>query len=224
VVILPAILPAGDEVGLDFGWLRETARQSRPEVAAVDARIAATEVRVKLAGKEYRPDFTVGLTYTFVDPREDTAGMVMPPEGNGDDIFGIQGAISVPIWRKRLKAGVEEASELELSAREAKRDVLAGIEAAIGDLMQRLPLTWQQVRLLEDILILQAEEAVRSAQSGYVTGTFNALDLLDAEHVLFEAETAIARAQADYAIRLAQLEGAVAGPLMQEPTTESPKS
>ncbi len=224
VVILPAILPAGDKVGLDFGRLRETARQSRPEVAAVDARIAATEVRVKLAGKEYRPDFTVGLTYTFVDPREDTAGMVMPPEGNGDDIFGIQGAISVPIWRKKLKAGVEEASELELSAREAKRDVLAGIEAAIGDLMQRLPLTWQQVRLLEDILILQAEEAVRSAQSGYVTGTFNALDLLDAEHVLFEAETAIARAQADYAIRLAQLEGAVAGPLMQEPTTESPKS
>ncbi|MGB5815565.1 MAG: TolC family protein [Thermoanaerobaculia bacterium] len=223
-VILPAVLPAGDEVGLDFGRLRELARQSRPEVAAVDARIAATEARVKLAEKEYRPDFTVGLTYTFVDPREDTAGIVTPPAGNGDDIFGIRGAVSVPIWRKKLKTGVEEANELELSAREAKRDVLAGIEAAVGNLMQRIPLTWQQLRLLEDILILQAEEAVQSAQSGYVTGAFNALDLLDAEHVLFKAETAIARAQADYAIRLTQLEGEVGGPLQQHSTTESSES
>ena len=92
------------------------------------------------------------------------------------------------------------------------------------NLAQRIPLTWQQLRLLQDILILQAEESVQSAQSGYVSGTFNALDLLDAEHVLFEAETAIARAQADYAIRLTQLEGVIAEPLASQPTTESPKS
>ena len=219
-IILPAALPAGEEIPLDFGRLWETAQNLRPEVTAADARIAATEVRVKLAEKEYRPDFKVGLTYTFVDPREDRMGVISPPDGNGDDILGIQGGVSVPIWRKNLKAGVQEASELEFSAREAKRDVLAAIQAAIGDLTQRIPLTWQQLRLLEDILILQAEESVRSAQSGYVSGTFNALDLLDAEHVLFDAETAIARAQADYAIRLTQLEGGVGGPLKQYPTTE----
>jgi outer membrane protein TolC len=190
----------------------------------VDARIAAAEVRVDLAGRDNRPDFKVGLTYTFVDPREDSAGMVSPPEGNGDDIFGIQGGVSIPIWRKKLKAGVEEASELELSAQEARRDLLAGIEAAVGDLMQRIPLTWQQLRLLEDILILQAEESVKSAQSGYVAGTLNALDLLDAEHVLFKAEIAIARSRADYAIRLAQLEGEVGRPLVQFPATESSES
>jgi cobalt-zinc-cadmium efflux system outer membrane protein len=223
-LILPAILH--EEVGtdLEFGWLLETAEQSRPEVAAVDARIAASEMRVDLAGKEYRPNFTVGLTYTFVDSREDIAGIVSPPEGNGDDILGIQGGMSIPIWRKKLKAGVEEASELELSAREARRDLLAGIEAAVGDLMQRIPLTWQQLRLLEDILILQAQESVKSAQSGYVAGTLNALDLLDAEHVLFKAEIAVARARADYAIRLTQLEGVVGEPLMQNPTTESSES
>ncbi len=223
-LILPAVLPSGDEVALDFGQLRESAARSRPELAAADARIAATEVRVKRAEKAFRPDFKVGLTYTFVDPREDRAGIISPPEGNGDDIFGIQGGVSVPIWRKRTKAGVEEASELGLAAREAKRDVLAGIESALGDLMQRIPLTWRQLRLLEDILILQAEESVQSAQYGYVSGTFNALDLLDAEHVLFDAETAIARAQADYAIRLTQLEGAVGEPLQPNPVTESSKS
>ena len=220
MVILPAAIPSFVEMNLDFEPLLKAAEQDRPEVAAIDARIAATEVGVKLAEKEYRPNFSVGVTYTFVDRREDTAGIVTPPEGNGDDIFGLRGGISIPVWRKKLKTGVEEASELGLSAQEEKRDVLAGIETGIGDLMQRIPLTWQQLRLLEDILIVQAEESVQSAQSSYVAGTFNALDLLDAEHVLFKADSAIARAKTDYAIRLAELEGEVGGPLMQYPTTE----
>jgi len=220
-VVLPAILPLGEAVELDYRQLLEAARVRRPEVAAADARIAGTEVRLKRAEKQYRPDFGVGVTYTIVDPRQDAPGRLMPPAGNGEDIFGIQGAISIPIWRQKLQAGVAEARELELSTREAKRGVLAGIEAAIGDLMQRIPLTWRQLRLLEDILILQAEESVRSAQSGYVSGTLNALDLLDAEHVFFDAETAIARARADYANHLAELEGAAAMPIEHDMPMES---
>lgn len=222
--ILPAVLPTATQIQPDFQELLEAARLARPEVAAADARIAGTEVRHKLAEKEYRPNFSVGLTYTFVDPRDDMAGIMNPPAGNGDDILGIQGGVSVPIWRKRLHSGAAEADELELAAREAKRAVLAEIEADLGDLLQRIPLTWQQLRLLEDILIVQAEESVRSAQSGYVSGIFNALDLLDAEHVLFETETAIARARTDYAIRLTDLEGEVGEPLELVPIKERSNS
>jgi outer membrane protein TolC len=223
-MILPAHLPPGDEIGLQYAELLDVAMESRPEISAADARIAATEARLQQSEKVYRPNFKVGLTYTFVDPRQDPAGMVMPPDGNGDDIFGIQGGISIPLWRKSLDARVGEASQMELSAREAKRETVAGIRASIGDLMQRLPLSWQQLRLLGDILVLQAEESVASAQSGYVSGTFNALDLLDAEHVLFDAETAIARARADYAIQLSRLEGAVGRPIRDLTNMESPSS
>jgi outer membrane protein TolC len=219
-VLLPAILPAGEEPRLDYRQLVEVGGELRPEITAAEARIAQAEARFQLADKEYRPNFSVGLTYTFVGPREDTAGVLNPPAGNGDDIFGIGGGISVPIWRKKLASGLEEASALELSQREAKREVLAGIDAAIGDLTQRIPLTWEQLRLLEDILILQARESVRSAHSGYASGTSNALDLLDAEHVLFKTETAVARARADYAIRLAELEGEVGSPLGRVQTME----
>ena len=65
---------------------------------------------------------------------------------------------------------------------------------------------------------MQAEEALDSARAGYVAGTLNALDLLDAEHVLFDARSAVARAAADYAIYLARLEGVVAAPL-EDPTS-----
>lgn len=218
--LLPARLPAGDPVALDYQEMSEEARHRRPEVIAAEARIAATEAASKRTEKQYRPDFGIGVTYTLVDRRQDKAGQIMPPEGNGDDIFGIQGAISIPVWRKKLDAGVQEAAAREVASREAKRAILAGIDAAIGDLLQRIPLTWRQLRLLEDILILQAEESVRSAQSGYVSGSLNALDLLDAEHVFFDAETAIARAQADYAIHLAELEGTAAMPIRHEENSE----
>jgi outer membrane protein, heavy metal efflux system len=215
----PQRLPEAEEVALDLDSLLETALQSRPELKGADARIARAETLVSLAEKGYRPDFMVGLTYTMVDPRDDPAGRAQPPAGNGDDILGIQGGITVPLWRGKLAAGVEEAVALTTTAEERKRALAADIEAAVGDLAQRLPLTWQQFRLLDDLLIVQAQEALDSAQAGYVVSTLNALDLLDAEHVLFLAHTATARAQADYLIGVANLEGAVAVPL-EESTKE----
>jgi outer membrane protein TolC len=67
--------------------------------------------------------------------------------------------------------------------------------------------------LLEDVLAIQAAESLRSAESAYGAGTLNALDLLDAERVLLEVRIASARARADYAIAVAQLEGTVAEPV-----------
>lgn len=212
------------EIHLDPGTLLETALISRPEVAAADARISRSETLIQLARKSYRPDFKVGVTYTFVDPRNDTPGRVQPPEGNGDDILGIQGAITLPIRRQKLAAGLEQAVELETAATEAKRDLVAAIEATIGDLSQRVPLSWRRLRLVEDVLVVQAEEALESAQAGYVAGTLNALDLLDAEHILFEAHTAVARAKTDYLVGLAKLDGALGASVLTTSTTERSES
>lgn len=212
--LLPqAVLPKAAEIQLDLDTLLAEALRLRPELAAADARISQAETLIRLAEKGYKPDFKVGLTYTMVDPRDDTPGRLVPPEGNGDDIIGIQGGITLPVWRKKLAAGVDEAIALESSATEAKRDLVAKIQTAIGDLTQRVPLSWRQLRLVEDLLIVQAEEALQSAQAGYIAGTLNALDLLDAEHVLFEAHTAVARAKTDYLVGIAQLEGELGGSL-----------
>ena len=52
----------------------------------------------------------------------------------------------------------------------------------------------------------------------------HALDLLDAEHVLFQAQTSLARARADYLISLAELEGAIGAPLLHVTGREEPHS
>ncbi len=54
-----------------------------------------------------------------------------------------------------------------------------------------------------------------------MAGTLTALELFDAEHMLFEAETAVARATADYQIALARLEGTVGVSIERVPQEEA---
>ena len=68
--------------------------------------------------------------------------------------------------------------------------------------------------LYDSVLIVQAGQSLRSAESAYAAGTAKALDLLDAERVLLQVRIAAERVRADLDIAHAQLEGVIAGPLV----------
>lgn len=209
---MPA-LPRYAELGRDLQGLRQQAIAARPEIAEAEALISRSRTGIRLARKDYKPDFMLGLSYTFVGGRSDAPGRANPPEDDGKDILGLSAGVSVPLWRGKLAAGVEEAAERLRGSEETRRAVAAGIDQALGDLVHRIPLTWDRLRLFEDVLLIQAGQSLRSAEAGYAAGTLNALDLLDAERVLLEVRVAAARALADYAIAAAQLEGTVGTPV-----------
>ena len=207
-------LPAAiEEAALEAANLAALARSSRPELGAAEAGLARAETLEDLARMASRPDFSVGVTYTLVTPRDDEAARLLAPAGNGNDVFGVRGGVTLPLRRRSRAAAVQEALDLRSQAVDERRAAELTVEAEVGDLTQRLPLAWRRLRLLEDLLVVQAEEALESAEAGYIAGSLNTLDLFDAEHVLFEAQTATDRARADYLIGLAELEGAVGRPL-----------
>ena len=193
--------------------LHRLARSHRPELAAAEARIAAGSTLVSLAEKNFRPDITLGLSYTAVERRDDSAARLNPPDDDGDDILALTGSLNLPVRRKKLEAGLEEATATRWAAEEEKRAVLADIESTIGDLATRMPLLYEHLTLLETVLRKQAREALRSAETAYSTGKLNAVDLLDAEVVLFEVQIAAARTRTDLAVAWADLERAVAQPI-----------
>jgi outer membrane protein, heavy metal efflux system len=211
--VAPLVLPDYGEVTFDPGALRDRALALRPEMAQAASEIARADTGIELARKEYKPDITLGAAYTRVGPRGDAAGIAMPPPDNGKDVFAVSASINLPIHRGRLKAGVAEAAELRRAADEGKRAVVTAIDRSLGELTERVTLTWQQLHLLRDVLGIQADQSLRSAESGYSAGTLNSLDLLDAERVLLEVRTTTERTRADYAIAVARLEGAVGEPL-----------
>jgi outer membrane protein TolC len=201
--------------------LLQRALVNRPELRGLASRSARAEAEIGLAQARSKPDFRVGLVYTMVDERQDMPGKMQPPVDNGKDIFGIQGGISIPLWRRQRTAGVEEAVAAQSSVEVDRASLITEIDAQLADLTVRLDLTWKEIRLLEDLLVVQTEEALESAQAAYVAGTLSALELFDAEHMLFEAETAVARAAADYQIALARLEGTVGEPIERVPQEEA---
>jgi len=208
-----AAIPLLPEVVLDGATLRSLAEARRPEVAEAEAEIARAGALVKLARSDAAPEITVGVVYSFVDERSDPAGRMSPPEDNGQDVLGISAGVTLPIWRGRLASGVRAALE-ERTGVETKRLVaITEIHREVDDLHARIPFIRSQLRLFEEVLLLQAEESLRSAEAAYAAGTLDALALLDAERVLLEVRTAAERTRADYAVAVARLEGAVGGPL-----------
>lgn len=196
--------------------LRARALEARPELSAAQTDIERTDTLIELAQKDYKPDFTVGATYGLVTGRTDLGAGLVLPQDNGKDVFGISLSLNLPIKRGKLNASLEEAVERRLAAVERKRDVTTVIDRALGELVERLRLSGEQVRLFERVLLIQAEQSLRSAESGYAAGSLNSLDLLDAERVLLEVRTGTERARADHAIALARLEGTIGGPLGSE--------
>jgi len=199
---------------LDADQLRIRALESRPELAAAQARVEAAELRVERRKKSYSPNLVVGLNYGYVSGRSDEAGRLNPPQDNGQDILGLSGGVSVPLWRSKLEAGVEEGVLTRLAAEEGRREITAAIDGGLGDLIHRIPLLVDQVELYDDVLLVQARQSLLSAESAYAVGTADALDLLDAERVLHGVRIAAERVRTDLGVAYARLEGVIAGPLM----------
>ena len=206
-------LPRFAAVPLEPAAIWTRALDLRPEMAAADREIAQAEAMVDLARKEYKPDLSLSAIYTQVGARTDPAGVMAPPPDNGSDVFGVSLSFNLPIKRRKLAAGVEEAAQRRVAASERKRAVVTSIDRSLGELLERTSATWDQLRLLEDVLGIQADQSLRSAESGYSAGSLNSLDLLDAERVLLEVRTTTERARADYAVAIARLEGAVGEPV-----------
>lgn len=216
-------LPAFPKVELDAATLRSRALALRPEIAAARAQVSKGGILLDLSRKKNWPDFTLGLSYTFVGKRDDPAGLASPPPDNGSDILGISAGISLPLWRGAIDAAENEAAQHRLAAEESYRSTATKINRSLDDLLRRVPLAWDRLRLYEDVLELQATQSLRSAESAYAATTADALDLLDAERVLLEVRIAAARARADYAIALARLEGTVGAPIVETSSQEGVK-
>ncbi|MEM8962605.1 MAG: TolC family protein [Acidobacteriota bacterium] len=185
------------------GVLRDRALTERPALVAKRARLAAAEHRVVLAEQVRRPDLTAGLRYTFVEPRDDVA---TPPRDDGDDVLALTLGVTLPVWKEKNQARLLEAEAEVAAARAALAREQAVLDRELDDLLERMPRLERQLTLYRDVLLVQAEEALASAEAAYATGAIGALDLLDSEHVLFEVRAAALRTVTDLAHARAALD------------------
>ncbi len=197
------------QMELNLEELYALGEQNRQELKAAEALIERSEKSIDLAKKEYWPNLMVSAGFIRVGDRSDPAGIAQPPPDNGKNAFSLSVGISIPIWRDKYDAGVEEAAETLLAQRSNYADILNEMEFSIRDQVVRLETLRDQVDLYENALIPQAEESLRSTESAYETGQLGVLDLLDSERVLLNVRLVNARYYSDSLIAFANLERAL---------------
>ena len=151
----------------------------------------------------------VSAAFINVGKRDDPAGLLMPPPDNGKNAVSLGVGITIPIWQSKYEGGVQQAAA-ELSAQRSNlAKVRNEMEFSIRDQVIRIETLQEQVKLFEDALIPQAEEALRSTEAAYETGQLGVLDLLDSERVLLDARLVNARHYSDLLVAFADLERAL---------------
>jgi len=194
---------------LDIETLYAMGRTNRHELKAAEYMIEKGDQAIRLAKKEYFPDFNVGFNYILVDDREDAMGEFIPPEGNGDDAYSIMLGFNIPLWEGKNMSAVREANEVKRAIESGYLKMENTMEFHVRDGVLRAETTYDQLALYDKVLIPQAERSLDSTQAAYATGKLSALDLIDSERFLLNVRLAYAKLKSDYMIALADIERAI---------------
>lgn len=180
--------------------LRQLAYGNRPLLKSLDAQVARGETGLKLADKDFYPDFNVSLEYMQREP-------VM---GNGGyDMYSLGVTFNLPLQRARRHAAVAEAnSEITMAAEEVQ-NLKNSINYGVTDLLAQLERRRKLLELYKSGIIPQASQTLESATINYRVNKVDFLTLLDSLMSLFNYEREYYDSLADYGVKRAQLEALV---------------
>lgn len=105
-------------IAINNQYRRDSLLTSNPMLKAIDSKIEATNSMVEVAKKSGLPKFGVGLDYAFISERTD-----MDVPDNGKNAFMPMVSMSLPIFRGKYKASVEEAKLMRTSLEHKKESV-----------------------------------------------------------------------------------------------------
>jgi len=154
--------------------------EQRPQIQALKAQIQKQAKAVALARKDYWPDVNVGVDYGF---RENSA------MGKRPDFFTAYVQISLPLWfRSKQAPRVREEQAKQAAAENAYQAAWNELAAAVKDRTDRLARLAQQIRLYEQGIIPQAQQAALAALAAYQVGSLDFARLAQTTIVSYEAE------------------------------------
>jgi outer membrane protein TolC len=173
----------------------QNAKASSPEIRSREKMVEAADAKVKMAQKEYYPDFTIGANYY---PR--TKGFM--------DMASLTATINIPIFYKtKQEPAVLEATANHLGAKRELVSTEYMLSSAIRENHSMVQTGTKLLSLYREGIAPKIRQDFQLALSGYATGKIEAITaisrlkaLLDTELLYWgqyvEREKAIARLEA----------------------------
>jgi outer membrane protein TolC len=177
---------------LSLDDLLRLAKDLSTELKAKALMVQGTEVKIKMAQKEYYPDFTLGAN-------------LFKRSGIYQDMWNLTATFNIPLfYRDKQRQGVLEA---EAAKRQAQKEMQAAEIMQASSLRENdsmIRSAGNLMKLYQEGLLPKARQDIQLSLSGYVTGKVEAITvisrlktLLDIELLywsqLVEREKAIAR-------------------------------
>lgn len=149
-----------------------------PVVHAAEARVREAEARIAQARRDGRPDLGISAGWSSMEER--------------DNRFTVGVSTTLPVWRGRRDAAVDEAAADARAARAALAAAIADSERDVLENRARLVEGEQGIALLRTAAIPAAERALAAARAAYAASNGSLSDLLRTRRML--AETRLAEA------------------------------
>lgn len=188
--------------------LYEKAKEVSPDLSILKYKIERDKAAYKLARKQYYPDFTFGLNYTFINDMP--SSVMASPLGESRDSYTGTLSVNVPIFQKRKHdAGVREANAKLKSSKMAYKNRENMTLFEVKDLHFKVQTAERLVNLYRNSIIPLAKQSLKAAESGYQAGQVDFLNLIDSQRALLDFNLAFYRAVADFGTNIAGLERVV---------------
>lgn len=186
----------------DYGLapLIERANAQRPELRGMRAMQSEATAMADLARRERYPDIMGSLWMN--------QNIGAPPSA------GAMIGITVPVFGIARQGYRADAFEARAQGAAADAGAMrAMIRFEVASAVVRVETTTRRVELVETVVLPKARESFEASLAGYGSSNIDILSLLDARRSLQSASLALAEAQAEREVALAELERAVGAPL-----------
>lgn len=173
--------------------LHQMALKNSPGMNMQEQEVERNRHNVKLAERQYYPDFAVSASVT---DRKD-----MP------EMYGLMLSVKVPLYFWRKQHPLLQSARLELaSAQEQKESVASTLQYNVRDAYTMVKTSEELVRLYKTTVLPQASLSLESALASYRVGLVDFLTLLDTESTLLNYQLKYYESLADFRKALARLE------------------
>lgn len=186
---------------LDREQLLSRVTETSPELKALEHRLNAEEIGIRLAKKDFYPDVTLGMDYIATGDASNPNSA-----GSGKDPVIAMISINLPLWHGKYRAGLREA----MNRREG---ALGNLQNRTNELQAQLKLALyhfedseRKLRLYQETLMPLATQSLGVAQESYEAGKSDFLELIDAQRLALEFQLAYQRAFADRYQALSEIE------------------
>jgi len=185
--------------------LYERAESIRPLLKEKENYLNAAQSRLKLARKQYYPDFRLGVAYG------NRSGENPPPRGGArSDFLSVMFSVNLPIYQKRKLDRAVGQRSLELrQSNDSFRDKWAVVRSEISSATTDYLEAKELFALFKGGIIPQARQTVASMLAGYQVSEVDFLNLVGSQVTLLNYEVQYWKALTDANQALARLVAAV---------------